>query len=79
LVLEKKLWYLCPQTKPFENFEKLSFHLAYLEFQTTLLFRSLELVCCKTGHALGIMICGCSLLYKRDLWASKSAGAHSTY
>jgi hypothetical protein len=30
------------------------------------------------GHALGILICGCSLLYKRDLWASKSAGAHST-
>ena len=31
-----------------------------------------------TGHALGIWICGCSLYYKRELWASKSAGAHST-
>ena len=31
-----------------------------------------------TGHALGIRICGCSLFYKRELWASKSAGAHST-
>ena len=25
-----------------------------------------------TGHALGIWICGCSLFYKRELWASKS-------
>ena len=32
----------------------------------------------KPGHALGIRICGCSLFYKRELWASKSAGAHST-
>ena len=32
----------------------------------------------RTGHVLGILICGYSLLYKRDLWASKSAGAHST-
>ena len=31
-----------------------------------------------TGHALGIWICGCSLYYKRELWASKSLGAHST-
>ena len=31
-----------------------------------------------TGHALGIWICGCSLFYKRELWASKSEGAHST-
>ena len=31
-----------------------------------------------TGHALGIWICGCSLYYKREHWASKSAGAHST-
>ena len=30
------------------------------------------------GHALGIWICGCSLFYIRELWASKSAGAHST-
>ena len=30
------------------------------------------------GHALGIWICGCSLFHKRELWASKSAGAHST-
>ena len=30
------------------------------------------------SHALGIWICGCSLYYKRELWASKSAGAHST-
>ena len=30
------------------------------------------------GHALGIWICGCSLFYKKELWASKSAGAHST-
>ena len=34
--------------------------------------------CLLTGHALGIRICGCSLFYKRELWASKSAGAHST-
>ena len=27
------------------------------------------------GHALGIWICGCGLFYKRELWASKSAGA----
>ena len=32
----------------------------------------------KTGHALGVWICGCSLFYKRELWASKSAGALST-
>ena len=25
----------------------------------------------------GIWICGCSLFHKRELWASKSAGAHS--
>ena len=31
-----------------------------------------------TGYALGIWICGCSLFYKREFWASKSAGAHST-
>ena len=31
-----------------------------------------------TGHALGIWICGCSLFYKRELWATKSASAHST-
>jgi hypothetical protein len=31
-----------------------------------------------SGHALGIWIRGCSLFYKRELWASKSAGAHST-
>ena len=30
------------------------------------------------GYALGIWICGCSLLYKRELWASKGARAHST-
>ena len=30
------------------------------------------------GDALGIWICGCSLFYKRELWASKSAGAQST-
>ena len=30
------------------------------------------------GHALGIWICGCSLFYKRELWASKSEGANST-
>ena len=30
------------------------------------------------GYALEIWICGCSLFYKRELWASKSAGAHST-
>ena len=30
------------------------------------------------GYALGIWICGCSLFYKREFWASKSAGAHST-
>ena len=28
-----------------------------------------------SGNALGIWICGCSLIYKRELWASKSAGA----
>ena len=31
-----------------------------------------------TGHALGFWICGCGLFYKRVLWTSKSAGAHST-
>ena len=31
------------------------------------------------GRALGISICGCSLFYKRELWASKSASAHSTF
>ena len=30
------------------------------------------------GYALGIWICGCSLFYKRELWASKSAGSHSS-
>ena len=29
----------------------------------------------QSGHALGIQIWGCSLFYKRKLWASKSAGA----
>ena len=28
----------------------------------------------EAGHALGIWICGCSLFYRRELWASKSAG-----
>ena len=31
-----------------------------------------------SGHALGIWICGCSLFYRRELWASKSAGFNST-
>ena len=31
-----------------------------------------------TGHALGIWICGCSLFYRRELWASKFAGFNST-
>jgi hypothetical protein len=31
-----------------------------------------------SGHGLGIWICGCSLFYRRELWASKSAGANST-
>ena len=31
-----------------------------------------------TGYALGIWICGYSLFCKRELWASKSASAHST-
>ena len=31
-----------------------------------------------SGHVLGIWICWCSLFYKREPWASKSAGAHST-
>ena len=31
-----------------------------------------------SGNVLGIWICGCSLFYKREHWASKSAGAHST-
>ena len=42
--------------------------------------RNLELNACFTksssGNALGIWICGCSLFYKRELWASKLAGAH---
>ena len=29
-------------------------------------------------HAIGIWICGCILFFKRELWASKSAGALST-
>ena len=29
-------------------------------------------------HALGIWICRCSLFYRRELWASKSAGFNST-
>ena len=28
-------------------------------------------------HALGFWICGCSLFYRRELWAPNSAGAHS--
>ena len=31
-----------------------------------------------SGYALGIWYCRCSVFYKRELWASKSAGAHST-
>ena len=30
-------------------------------------------------YALEILICGCSLFYRREYWASKSAGANSTY
>ena len=30
-----------------------------------------------SGHALGIWICGCSMFYRRELWASKSAGFNS--
>ena len=36
----------------------------------------IELQVQHTGYALGIWICRRSLLYKRELWASKSAGAH---
>ena len=33
-----------------------------------------------SGHAaLWIWICRCSLFYRRELWASKSVGANSTY
>ena len=32
----------------------------------------------RKGHALRVWICGCSLFYKRQLWTSKSACAHST-
>ena len=55
------------------------------------LLMQLRFVCClasksqikminfnSAGYALGIQICGCSVFYKRELWASKSAGAHST-
>ena len=28
-----------------------------------------------SGHAFGIWICGCSLFYRRELWASKYAVA----
>ena len=35
-------------------------------------------ICHNSGHALGICICGCSLLYRRVLWASKSAVFNST-
>ena len=31
-----------------------------------------------TAHVLEIWICGCNLFYERELWASKSACAHST-
>ena len=31
-----------------------------------------------SGNALGIWICGCSLIYKRELLVSKTAGAHIT-
>ena len=31
-----------------------------------------------TGHILWIWICGCSLFYRREVWASKSAGFNST-
>ena len=31
-----------------------------------------------SGHALEISICGCSLFYRRELWASKSASFNST-
>ena len=30
------------------------------------------------GHALGIWICGCSLFYRRELWASKFVSFNST-
>ena len=30
------------------------------------------------GYVLGIWICGCSLLYKRVLWASKSGDEYGT-
>ena len=33
-------------------------------------------LCC-SGHALRIWICWCSLFYRRELWASKSAGFHA--
>ena len=31
------------------------------------------------GHAFGIWICGCSLFYRIELWASKSAGAKGDF
>ena len=40
--------------------------------------RWISLYLYRTGHALGIWIYGCSLLYRRELWASKSAGFNST-
>jgi hypothetical protein len=41
----------------------------------TWLFRQIGVLVTYPGHALGIWICGCRKFYKRDLWASKSAGA----
>ena len=64
---QTKVWWLCAMT----NTQKLWWCL-FIRLPTQVCTFS------KAGHPLGILICGCSLLYKRDLWASKSAGAHST-
>ena len=57
----------------------------YLQFSTSYsacvdlcLWDEWNLSVSQTGHALRIWICGCSLFYKRELLATKSAGAHST-
>ena len=48
-----------------------------LNFRIILLWLMSLYICFSTRAFVRTLICGCSLLYKRELWASKSAGAHS--
>jgi hypothetical protein len=72
--------------KPIRMKKKLPYRVQFVRDYKKMPFRStnfitlhgLLLTHALLEYALGIWICRCSLFYRREMWASKSAGANST-